>query len=326
MSEAIDYAGLFPPAKLPLDQSIANYAEYRRSPDAWMLGRFIIPAAQLDALAAHAHLFQQNPPFRFSVLGSAADSRLAIQSALDADIQKIRDFRAHYGGNVAVDAFEIRLPADLVRDECTADLVRTVQMLRAAFTAADLPQIAIACEAPLGGDRIERNRILAGGLSFANTKAQLEHPDRYPPVALKLRCGGIEAAAFPSIDEVAAVLRTAVELRLPLKFTAGLHHPIRRFDASVNTHMHGFLNVLGAAILAFVVDEPAHISEREPAFHEILADESPESFRFDTERFHWRNFSATTDQIRIARRELGLAFGSCSFDEPREDLRTLRRL
>jgi len=41
----IDYAGVFPPAALPLDQAVANYARYRTSPETWMLGRFVLPVA-----------------------------------------------------------------------------------------------------------------------------------------------------------------------------------------------------------------------------------------------------------------------------------------
>ena len=47
LSGVVDYAGLFPPAGLPLDQAIRNYARYRQGSDAWMLGRFVIPAARL---------------------------------------------------------------------------------------------------------------------------------------------------------------------------------------------------------------------------------------------------------------------------------------
>ncbi len=43
----IDYAGLFPPAALGMEDAVASYATYRRGPFAWMLGRFIVPAARL---------------------------------------------------------------------------------------------------------------------------------------------------------------------------------------------------------------------------------------------------------------------------------------
>jgi len=39
----IDYAGLFPPAALPMDQAVANYLRYRDGEHAWMLGKFIVP-------------------------------------------------------------------------------------------------------------------------------------------------------------------------------------------------------------------------------------------------------------------------------------------
>ena len=48
MSGLIDYAGLFPPAKLPMDKAVANYAKYLGSPESWMLGRFILPVSRLE--------------------------------------------------------------------------------------------------------------------------------------------------------------------------------------------------------------------------------------------------------------------------------------
>ena len=42
----IDYAGLFPPASLSMEQALANYARYRDGEHAWMLGRFVVPAAR----------------------------------------------------------------------------------------------------------------------------------------------------------------------------------------------------------------------------------------------------------------------------------------
>ncbi|MEO7458230.1 MAG: hypothetical protein ABIY52_18365, partial [Gemmatimonadaceae bacterium] len=47
----IDYAGLFPPAALPLPEVARNYAAYRSSADAWALGRLVLPAARLAELA-----------------------------------------------------------------------------------------------------------------------------------------------------------------------------------------------------------------------------------------------------------------------------------
>ena len=46
----IDYAGLFPPAALPMRDAVARYAEHRRGAERAMLGRFVVPAARLAEL------------------------------------------------------------------------------------------------------------------------------------------------------------------------------------------------------------------------------------------------------------------------------------
>lgn len=66
----VDYAGLFPPASLPLDHALANYHHYRESKHAWMLGRFVISAAQLPQVPATLKA-------PFAVLADADDARAA---------------------------------------------------------------------------------------------------------------------------------------------------------------------------------------------------------------------------------------------------------
>ena len=50
MEGLIDYAGLFPPARLDLDVAMKDYLRYQEERSSWMLGRFIIPAARLAEL------------------------------------------------------------------------------------------------------------------------------------------------------------------------------------------------------------------------------------------------------------------------------------
>jgi hypothetical protein len=47
LSGIVDYAGLFPPARLDMAPTVRNYAAYRAGPHAWMLGRLVVPAARL---------------------------------------------------------------------------------------------------------------------------------------------------------------------------------------------------------------------------------------------------------------------------------------
>jgi hypothetical protein len=132
-----------------------------------------------------------------------------------------------------------------------------------------------------------------------------------------LRCGGLDAKAFPTAEQVAFVIATCRDAGVPLKFTAGLHHPLRHFDADLQTHMHGFLNVFGAGVLA-------HARELdEETIQAIIEDEDPHHFVFEEARFRWKDHSATLEEIVAARKYAVLSFGSCSFDEPLADLRQL---
>lgn len=47
LANLIDYAGLYPPAGLPLPAVTENYGRYLASPESWMLNRLVLPAAAL---------------------------------------------------------------------------------------------------------------------------------------------------------------------------------------------------------------------------------------------------------------------------------------
>jgi hypothetical protein len=171
------------------------------------------------------------------------------------------------------------------------------------------PELATFWEAPAAAaDRV--TELLAG-----NNRA---NPGRNK-LGFKLRTGGVKAEAFPSSAAIAAVLMAAGHQQVPIKFTAGLHHPVRLFHESVQTKMHGFLNVLGAAVLAL------EHQWNEAEIIRMLDDEDPGSFSFTDEVFAWRNHEISAVKI-AARRELVTSLGSCSFDEPRDDLRALKLL
>jgi hypothetical protein len=102
-----------------------------------------------------------------------------------------------------------------------------------------------------------------------------------------------------------------------MKATAGLHHPFHHFDAGLKTSMHGFLNIFAGAALA-----AAH-SLDEAGLQRIIEDEDSSHFTFEADGFRWRDLWCSTAAMTEARRKLALAFGSCSFDEPRDDLRSL---
>src|ERR1017187_3330475 len=50
LANLIDYAGLYPPAALPLHDVAEKYAAYRASPYGWMLNRLVLPAAKFPEM------------------------------------------------------------------------------------------------------------------------------------------------------------------------------------------------------------------------------------------------------------------------------------
>jgi hypothetical protein len=56
---------------------------------------------------------------------------------------------------------------------------------------------------------------------------------------------------------------------------------------------------------------------------QILAEEGTGGFAFETMGLAWRGRRATISEIEAVRRGGMLTFGSCSFEEPKEDLEAL---
>jgi hypothetical protein len=134
------------------------------------------------------------------------------------------------------------------------------------------------------------------------------------PFAAKIRTGGVEASQFPSVGQVACWIRACCDCDLAFKATAGLHHPIRHFNDGVSTEMHGFLNVFCASVLA------DHLGLGEGEIVKVLRDHEPQSFRFNAHGLTWGGRRASAEQVGATRLRRALSFGSCSFDEPIEDL------
>jgi hypothetical protein len=297
LEHSIDYAGLFPPTTLALEPALQNQAGYVRTTDAWMLGAFILPFAQFGDAAQSISQFDREHPLRVSALGKKPADAATFRESLIAARDSIRAFREKHGATAAITQLEMPFP-----EEADGDL------LQAARAALNELHLNVFWEGP--ADDAER---LIGLIAESNAAKSGR------AFGFKLRTGGVTADAFPDSVQTAAALVTAGQRHVPIKFTAGLHHPVRQFHPSVQTKMHGFLNVLGAGVLAIEHDW----SEGETA--DMLNDERAESFSFDDASFAWREWEIATDRIRM-HRKLITSLGSCSFDEPREDLRALKIL
>jgi hypothetical protein len=287
LENAIDYAGLFPPAGLALEPALRNHAGYVRSPERWMLGAFVLPIGKFAAARNQLVGFEPEHPLKISALGPKTAKAADFRPKLEAAAEAIKQFISEHKGVVAIEQFEMPLPPGPVANSLGV----------ARATLGDLA-LNVFWEAPADAAPATIEALAGSAAGF------------------KLRTGGVTADTFPSGAQISRALVAAVRHRVPIKFTAGLHHPVRLFHESVGGKMHGFLNVLGAGVFA------AEHRWSETQTQEMLADESADSFVFDEEAFRWRDWKISPAQIK-ARRRLVTSLGSCSFDEPRDDLQKL---
>jgi hypothetical protein len=284
LAEIIDYAGLFPPASLEMKQAVANYALYRDDPNSWMLARLIVPVARLAEFEAATE--------RILPRDSVTPWRLSALAGTDlaADLATIEAFNArHVAGTLWIDTIEWKAGG--------------LAEIRAAKRI--LPSWLIAyVELPIHDDP----RPLVAELAELGMRA-------------KVRTGGVLPEVFPPAADLLRFLAACAAIALPFKATAGLHHPVRASyrltyaPDSAEELMYGYLNVfLTAAFLRAGLALDTAL--------DVLQERDAAAFQFDDRGVAWRGHQLRNMQLMQAR-QFAIAFGSCSFREPIDDLKAL---
>lgn len=290
LHQVVDYAGLFPPAALSLEETVRNYLDYQNHRRFWMLGRLIIPAAKLKAYAEFCDTAKIDAEgWRISALVPSIN---APDEAFDNAIKSIQEFNSDDKLG-QVDVVEGKIDSAHEIDGTAEALPDKIHM----FLEVDWRDPASLIES-LG----QQNR---------------------PNLFAKIRTGSVNADEIPSPDHVAKFIRCAAQHNVGFKATAGLHHPVRNEYALTyeerppRATMHGFANVFLASAFAFGQ------GWNETQIAELLTDSDPNSFQFADDQVGWRDHMIDIDQISESRRRFAKSFGSCSFEEPITDLQEI---
>jgi hypothetical protein len=235
----IDYAGLFPPAALPMDEAVQAFATYRRGGDEWVLGRFVVPVTRLaEFSAAAAPLFDEDGPWRLSVLATPADA-----SQIDA-------FNAAHAGRALIDCVEGKAT--------TAEEVAAMATLKA-------PGRQLFVELPLNASTDALVKAVAAHGLFAKMRTGGITADAFPSAgAVVLFLDSCVRHGVPS--------KATAGLHHPVR---GEYRLTYAPDSATGT-MFGFLNVICAAMLIGhglpIHDAIALLEERDPKAFRLGAD------------------------------------------------------
>lgn len=217
LAAAFDYAGLFPPAQLRIQEAGVLYGEHQQGEESWLMDRFICPANRLNELGRFLSEFntEQAEPWELAVVGTTLDSE-------PEDATLIEQFEAEYGRWAVASTYEAK---------CSE--------IPALSVLKTLAQREYECflELPWHDSMTD----------IASAIAEVEG------VGIKARTGGTSPELFPSTENLAKFLKLAVDLELRFKLTAGLHSPLRHVDPKLGP-MHGFLNCLIGACASWTYD------------------------------------------------------------------------
>ena len=285
MAGAVDYAGLFPPAQLPLADALAEYRRALAGADAWMLGRFIVPAVQLPALAD-------------AVVRDAHDGRgwtvsAIVREHMDEDAAAVQAFNQR--------AANLHVRVDTI--ECRPSSSDSITWLAKTFS----PAFTVHVEVGVGPTAPDDLRVVA--------RHQLR---------AKVRTGGLAPDAFPAPASLVAFIESARDVGVPFKATAGLHHamrgayPLSDEIGAQSATMHGFVNVMLAT--ATVGERLATTTAAA-----LLTRTDHSALVFDDERVRWGDVELSIDAIGRMREAQCVSFGACSFREPADEYRRFDR-
>jgi hypothetical protein len=270
LARLIDDAALFPPGNATVPDAVRLHLEGRSSDHADLVGLFLCPASRLPELITELIKVKPGKPVELSLV---IDTGLGgVPKALS-----IVESRAEL---LALRMVEMPAPTDV--DEVWLERV-------SEFVPEDVIRV------------IEPRRGGAGWLD--GIRRVIEHGS-WP----KLRCGGLSAENFPSIDEVTEFLGVINAGGASFKATAGLHNAVRHTAEDTGFTHHGFLNLLIATgrLLAGAGDEDVRAA---------LASTDGKALAEEAQNM--------TEHEALSVRGVFASYGSCSLTDPVADLEEL---
>lgn len=308
LASSIDYAGMFPPAALTLQETLQNFYNFRKTAThPYFLKRLVLGIDQVKLL--NPKLLYDNGAdgsfAKITVLGNPdpSSSYQDFVKKIDWDFREMRRIQERLETSSAplgLVGYETKLPPSI--SEPGEGITSGEYIFPALEQIESVWADKVDVYFEVGFEGAWKDTITAVTQIIKEWNRECDGSLAQP--GIKIRTGG---QYTPSPEQLGWVISECSQNEVRIKATQGLHSPL------THDNQFGFVNFLAAINFAFFLSEE---SFNTADLISCLQETNKEAFCFKAESFSWKDKSLTLEQMETARSMHQACFGSCSLDEP----------
>lgn len=305
LSSSLNYSGLLPPAELNLQQALRGFVDFSYSKYSWMLSSFLLPLDQLSMMGAFADKKDQlKGPLELSIAGPESETLFDFKHVINNVEEQIMNAHSGYPGEVRTNILELKLPTSSVESMNAEELVKALEAAVTSFSESRLLPHRVFFEVP--GDEFDADttKKIIKVIAVHNKSILKRKVSNYLFSGLKINCSGTKV---PSEKYLAEVLLFARDANVAVKFSGSENALFPTYNYSLQSKVHGMLNILLASVLSYTQD--LNLEETTA----VLEDKNPEHFVIKEGYISWKGFAAPLAEIKMLRMLSITSFNVCSF-------------
>tara|TARA_R110000868_G_scaffold306734_4_gene568162 strand:+ start:31118 stop:32107 length:990 start_codon:yes stop_codon:yes gene_type:complete len=318
LTSSVNYAGLYPPAGLKLNEALRNYVDFSHSKYAWMLANFLMPHSELPALASFAdRKHKLKGPLSLCITGPETKTLFEFKNSINSIEEEIKVAHRGYPGEVRTNLLELKLPLSSVETLNPEELVKAMEVVVSTTAESRLLPHRVFFEIPGTEFDAEITKKIIKVIAVHNKSILKRKIQNYLFSGIKINCSAKGAGKTPSASYLADVILYARDANVAVKFSGKENTPYPSYNYSLGSKVHGFINVFAASILAYTQD----LNLEETV--EVLEEMNPENFSFKDDYFAWRELAAPIMEVKMLRMLSITSFNFTNFSDPITGLKEL---
>jgi hypothetical protein len=296
LSECFDYAGIFPPAQISLDEALKNYVRLKRSSDKWIFSRFVIPHHLVPKLAHFADRRDGNEgPLSLCIAGPEVKTLHDFKNTILNIEKDILSVHSDFPGEARTNILELMLPQTSVENLNPEEMVKALEAVVSTSANSRLLPHRVYFEISRDNFDIDTAKKVIKVIAVHNKSILKRKIDNYLFSGFKINCGDAEKGLVPDARYLAEIMLYARDANVAVKFGGNVRHAYPKYDYELDTQEHGVLNLLLAGILAYTQD----LNTEETI--QVLEEKNAANFIFKEKYMAWRELAAPITELKMLR-------------------------